>query len=188
MKQTLIPIESMESRIHFVRGQRVMLDADLAIIYGAALKALNQQVRRNRDRFPADFAFQLTRQEVAGLVSEFAVASSGHGGRRMPPWAFTEHGAIMLATVLNSPIAVEASVRVVRAFVHLREMLASNRQLAAKFAELERRLDGHDKALKTLFDTIRELLNPSQPDAVPPKELGFHVKEPARRYRVSRIE
>jgi hypothetical protein len=177
------PHEGVESLIHFVRGQRVMRDSDLARIYGVPLKRLNEQVKRNRERFPSDFAFHLTRQEFANLKSQFAT-SSPHGGKRKLPWVFTEHGALMLASVLNSPVAIEASVRVVRAFVHLREMLASNRALAAKFAELERRLDAHDDAIKALFDAIRQLLEPTAPE-VSRREVGFHVKEAARRYRVS---
>src|SRR5437764_12074001 len=155
----VMKVAAIEQAIHFIRGQKVMLDSDLASIYGVPLKRLNEQVRRNRSRFPRDFAFQLTRREFANLKSQFATSSS-HGGKRKLPWVFTEHGAIMLASVLNSPVAVEASIRVVRAFVHLREMLATNRELAVKFAELERRLDGHDVAIKNIFDAIREMLKP----------------------------
>jgi len=175
---------SIEQAIHFIRGQKVMLDSDLAKVYGVSTKRLKEQFRRNRDRFPEDFAFVLVPQEVANLRSQIA-ASRSHGGLRYLPVAFTEHGAIMLASVLNSPLAVEASVCVVRAFVHLREMLASNRQLATKFAELERRLDGHNRSLKKLFDAIREMLKPEDPSA-PPREIGFHVHEKRGRYRVRR--
>ena len=177
---TLISLDRLEERIHFFRCQRVMLDSDLAQIYGVSTMRLNQQLMRNRKRFPSDFAFQLDRQEFANLISQFAISSS-HGGRRKLPWVFTEHGAIMLASVLNSDVAVEASVRVVRAFIHLREMLAGNKQLAAKFAELERRLDGNDEAIKNLFDAIRQMLEPQTEETR--REIGFHVKEQARRYR-----
>src|SRR5207247_5671620 len=122
----------------------------------------------------------LTAKEFAGLRSQI-VTSNARGGRRYLPWVFTEHGAIMLASVLNSPIAIEAGVRVVRAFIHLREMLASNKELAVKFAELERRLDAHDDAIKTLFDAIRQLLAPTPPEGSG-REIGFHIKEHARRY------
>jgi hypothetical protein len=176
-------IDSIETAIHFFRGQKVMLDSDLAAIYGVTTVRLNEQFKRNRQRFPSDFAFQLEPQEVTVLRSHFAI-SKGRGGRRYLPWAFTEHGAIMLASILNSPVAVEASVRVVRAFVHLREVLANNKQLATKFAELERRLDGHDDAIKALFDAIRELLKPDPPEA-PRREIGFHIREQARKYRAS---
>ena len=174
---------SIEDAIRFVRGQKAMLDSDLARIYGVSTAHLNQQLKRNLSRFPEDFAFQLNQQEFASLMSQIVTSKKGRGGRRKRPWAFTEHGAIMLASVLNSPVAIEASVRVVRAFIHLREMLASNKQLAAKFAELERRLDGHDDAIKTLFDAIRELLQPVS-SGTSRREIGFHIKERARPYRV----
>src|SRR2546423_5025569 len=144
-------IDTVESAIYLIRGQRVMLDSDLAAIYGVTTKRLNQQVRRNIHRFPEDFAFQLTAEEFAALRSQIATSSlrsqnatSNKGGRRYAPWVFTEHGAIMLASVLNSEVAIEASVRVVRAFVRLREIISANAELAAKFAQLERRLDSHD--------------------------------------------
>ena len=121
--------EGIQSLILPLRGQRVMLDSDLARIYGVELKRLNEQVKRNSGRFPPDFAFQLEQEEFVNLKSQFATSRS-HGGKRKLPWVFTEHGAIMLASVLNSPVAVEASVRVVRAFVYLREQLLANRELA----------------------------------------------------------
>ena len=167
-----------EDAIHLIRGQRVMLDSDLARFYHVTTKRLNEQLRRNQNRFPADFAFQLTAEEFTILRSQ--IATSGHGGRRYRPWAFTEHGAIMLATVLNSDVAVEASVRVVRAFVRLREMVATNSALAAKFVELESRLDGHDEQIAQLFAALRQLLAPS---AQKKAEIGFHVREKSPRYR-----
>src|SRR6059058_6163207 len=160
----------LDSKIYFFRAQRVMLDSDLAEIYGVSTTRLNEQFKRNRKRFPSDFAFQLDPQELRHLISQTAISSS-HGGRRQLPWVFTEHGAIMLASVLNSDIALEASVRVVRAFVHLREMVAGNKQLAVKFAELERRLDGNDQAIKDLFDAIRQMLEPQTEQTR--REIGF---------------
>lgn len=174
-------IETIEAAIHLIRGQKVMLDSDLAKIYGVSTMRLNEQLKRNRKRFPRDFAFQLKRQEFANLISQNAI-SSLHGGRRTLPWVFTEHGALMLASVLNSPIAIEASLRVVRAFVRLREMISAHRELAAKLAELEHRLDGHDEALTNLFAAIRRLLEPPTPPAEK-RELGFHMRETAPRYR-----
>lgn len=156
-----------------------MLDSDLARIYGVALKRLNEQVKRNRARFPEDFAFQISRSEFNSLKSQFATSSS-HGGKRKLPWAFTEHGAIMLASVLNSPVAVEASVRVVRAFVWLREQLATNKDLSRKLAELEGRVGQHDTAIRELFETIRRLLEPAPSVALPEsprREIGFHAKD-----------
>jgi ORF6N domain-containing protein len=174
-------IANVESAIHLIRRQRVMLDSDLAAIYGVTTKRLNEQLRRNRSRFPSDFAFQLTAQEFADLRSQFAT-STFHGGRRYQPWVFTEHGALMLASVLNSEIAVQASVRVVRAFVRLREMVAANAQLAAKLKELDRRFDSHDQAIANLFAALKQLLEPSKPPKR--REIGFHVRENPARYRV----
>ncbi len=185
-------IANLESAIHLIRGQRVMLDSDLAMIYGVTTKRLNEQLKRNRLRFRPDFAFQLTVQEFRNLKSRIATSSlrsqfgtsSSHGGKRKLPLVFTEHGALMLASVLNSEIAVQASVRVVRAFVRLREMVAANAQLAAKLQELERRLDSHDEGIANLFAALKQLLEPSEPTKR--REMGFHVREKAARYRVRR--
>jgi ORF6N domain len=176
-------IAQLESAIYLIRGQRVMFDSDLAAIYGVTTKRLNEQVRRNISRFPEDFAFQLTAEELTNLRSQIAT-SSFHGGRRYRPWVFTEHGAIMLASVLNSDIAAQASVRVVRAFVRLREMVAANAQLAAKLEEMERRLDSHDEAIVDLFAALKQLLEPPEPPKR--REIGFHVRENTARYRVQR--
>jgi ORF6N domain len=183
-------IASIERAIYSLRGQRVMLDSDLAAIYGVTTRRLNEQLRRNRSRFPDDFAFQLTAEESRNLKSQIAtsslrsqfVTSSSHGGKRKLPWVFTEHGALMLASVLNSQIAVQASVRVVRAFVRLREMVAANVQLAAKLEQLERRLDSHDEAIVELFAALKRLLESPEPSRR--REIGFHVREKAARYRV----
>jgi len=183
-------IANLESAIHLIRGQRVMLDSDLAMIYGVTTKRLNEQLKRNRLRFPPDFAFQLTVQEFRNLKSRIATSSlrsqfgtsSSHGGKRKLPLVFTEHGALMFASVLNSEIAVQASVRVVRAFVRLREMLAANAQLAAKLQELEPRLDSHDEGIANLFAALKQLLEPSEPTKR--REIGFDFREKAARYRV----
>ena len=185
-------IANLESAIHLIRGQRVMLDSDLAMIYGVTTKRLNEQLKRNRLRFPPDFAFQLTVQEFRNLKSRIATSSlrsqfgtsSSHGGKRKLPLVFTEHGALMFASVLNSEIAVQASVRVVRAFVRLREMLAANAQLAAKLQELEPRLDSHDEGIANLFAALKQLLEPSEPTKR--REIGFDFREKAARYRVRR--
>jgi len=175
-------IDNVEGAIYLIRGQRVMLDSDLAAIYGVTTKRLNEQLRRNRKRFPQDFAFQLTTEEFRNLRPQFAT-SKGRGGRRYFPWVFTEHGAIMLASVVNSDIAVQASVRVVRAFVRLREMVAANAQLAAKLEELERRLDSHDEAIVDLFAALKRLL---EPEPKPKREIGFHARERSARYRTKK--
>jgi len=178
---TYTPIRRIEDLIFLVRGQRVMLDSDLARIYGVPLKRLNEQVKRNLDRFPTGFAFQLEPQEFAILKSQFATSSS-HGGKRKLPWVFTEHGALQLANVLRSKTAVQASIRVVQAFVAMREQLAAHKELAAKLAELERRIAGHDEAIRDLFETIRQLIEPPLPEKR--REIGFHVHETAPPYRV----
>jgi hypothetical protein len=172
--------QSLAGAIHFIRAQKVMLDSDLAAIYGVTTAQLNQALRRNRARFPRDFAFKLSPAEFESLRSQLVISKS-RGGRRYSPWVFTEYGALMLASVLNSSTAFEASIRVIRAFVHLREMLAENKEVAVKFAELERRLDGQDEAIKKLFDAIRELL--ATPEK-PAREIGFHMKEQSRKYRI----
>ena len=176
-------VASIESAIYSLCGQRVMIDSDLAVIYGTSTMRLNEQFKRNRKRFPDDFAFVLTREEFTNLISQDAISRS-HGGRRTLPIAFTEHGAIMLASVLNSEIAVQASIRVVRAFVRLREMVAANAKLASKLAELEHRLDSHDEAIVDLFATLKRLLEP--PESPKKREIGFHVRKKAAPYHVQR--
>jgi hypothetical protein len=183
-KHSIIPVERVEQCIYVIRGQKVILDADLARIYGVSTARLNQQVRRNRKKFPADFVFELTREEFDNLMLHFATSSSGYGGRRKLPLAFTEHGAIMAATVLNSPQAVLMSVLVVRAFVQMRETLTNHHELVRKRAELERRLTGHDGAIRHLFDVIRQLLGPPESGPEPPrKQIGFTVREHKVMYR-----
>lgn len=167
----------VESRILVLRRQKVILDADLAQLYGVSVKRLNEQVKRNQQRFPSDFMFQLTPKEHDILRSQFATSKQGRGGRRYPPYAFTEHGAIMAAGVLNSPRAVHMSIFVVRAFVRLREMLATNRQLAAKIDELESRLETHDSKIQELIEAIRELMVP--PEA-PRRKIGFQIAAAGR--------
>lgn len=180
-----VPVEGIAHAIHVIRGHRVMLDADLATLYGVTTKRLNQQLRRNRGRFPADFAFQLTVEEAQDLRLQIVTSNGapqtaalryqigtsnrlGRGGRRYLPYAFTEHGAVMLASVLNSPVAVEASIQVVRAFVQLRSMLAAHADLARKLAQLEQR---YDSQFRVVFDAIRRLMEPP-PE---PKRIGFRA-------------
>jgi hypothetical protein len=162
----------VESRIFVLRQQKIILDRDLAELYGVPVKRLNEQVKRNRDRFPDDFMFQLTKVEEADLQSQIVPPKSGRGGRRYAPYAFTEHGAIMAATVLNSERAVEMSVFVVRAFVRLREMMSTNQQLASKIDELEQRLDTHDASIQELIEAIRELM---APDPATGRRIGFEL-------------
>lgn len=165
----IVPLEQIESRILLIRGHKVMLDSDLAELYGVTTKRLNEQVKRNKDRFPADFMFQLTPEEDESLRSHFA--TSTRGGRRYRPYAFTEHGAIMAASVLNSHRAIEVSVFVVRAFVKLRELLATHQELAQKLTELEQKIQGYDEDITTLFEAIRQLMEPPGKSS---KHIGFH--------------
>jgi phage regulator Rha-like protein len=174
-KSEIALVKPVESRILILRGHKVILDSDLAELYGVSAKRLNEQVKRNAERFPADFMFQLSAKEYDSLRSQFATSKEGRGGRRYPPYAFTEHGAIMAATVLNSERAVEMSVFVVRAFVRLREMLSTNRQVAAKLAQLERRLKGHDTVIEDLIEAIQELMSPE-----PAKERPIGFKLPGK--------
>jgi hypothetical protein len=184
-----------------VRGKRVILDADLARIYEVPTKRLNEQVRRNPDRFPPDFALVLTDQEVTNLKSQFATSSEGpnwsqfatgstHGGRRKLPMAFTEHGAIMAANVLRSKRAIQMSVFVVRAFIRMRQMLIEQRGLARKVAELEKeltaRLDVHETVINEILGQIKRLLSPPSEPQPPKKRIGFLVEEPHVLYKSSK--
>jgi len=161
-----LPIIPIEHRILTIRGFRVMLDSDLAEIYDVETRALLQAVKRNRSRFPHDFMFQLTRQEVAGLKSQIVISSSW-GGRRSIPYAFTEHGALMLASVLKSDRAVSMSIFVVRAFARLREMLSTHADLRRKIEEMEAL---YDQQFKYVFDALKLLLDPPRK---PKKKIGF---------------
>ncbi len=154
-----------------VRGQRVILDADLAKLYGVPTFRFNEAVKRNRHRFPDDFLFRLTREEAEVLTSQSAMSKPGSGGRRTLPWAFTEHGALQASNVLNSPRAVAMSVYIIRAFIRLREVLAESHVMAKRLAEVEKTLVTHDAALVDLYQKIRPLLLP--PPAPPRKKIGF---------------
>ena len=173
------PSANMERRILSMRGQRVMLDADLATLYGVSTRVLNQAVKRNRERFPEDFMFRLTRTEKAEVITNCDHLQLLKFSPSLPH-AFTEHGAIMLASVLNTPIAVQASVHIVRAFVRLREVLATHKDLARKLEELERK---YDVQFKVVFDAIRQLM--ARPEK-PRRSIGFRVEEARPRYRVRR--
>jgi hypothetical protein len=185
--------ERLEPLICRVRGHRVVLDADLARLYGVTTTRFNEAFRRNRHRFPGDFAFQLTAAEVENLRSQFAISSlqatdssensatwsqfvtTSHGGRRYLPWAFTEHGALMAANILRSERAVQMSVFVVRAFVRLREQVAANTAILKRLAEIDKTLLEHDSALRDLYQKLLPLL---QPPAEPPKRrIGFHRED-----------
>src|SRR5436305_5065321 len=164
----LVPVERIERSILLIRGEKVILDADLAALYGVSTSRLNEQVRRNQGRFPSDFVFQLTAEEFSALRSQNAISNAGRGGRRYPPYAFTEHGALMAANVLSSERAVAASVMVVRTFVRLRQILSSHVDLARKLEELEQR---YDSQFKQVFAAIRTLMMP--PDRGDGGRIGF---------------
>src|SRR5207253_5200425 len=174
MKSDALAVQ-VERRMLLIRGQKVMLDADLAELYGVPTKSLNLAVKRNAERFPEDFMFQLTGDEAAGLRFHFETSKSGRGGRRYRPYAFTEQGVAMLSSVLRSLRAVQVNIAIMRTFVRLREMLLSHADLARKLAALENK---YDAQFKVVFDAIRELMQPSTP---PRREIGFHVREKATR-------
>ena len=186
-------IETIELKIHLIRDQKVILDAELAELYGVTTKALNQAIKRNRDRFPEDFMFQLKDTEANAMRSQIVTASKPDAIRsqnataskrnvRYLPYAFTEHGVIMAASVLNSQRAVDVSVYVVRAFVRLRQMLAMNKELAHKLAELDRKVATHDGAIRSLVDAIRQLMAEPEPKE---KKIGY-IKEASAKYRIAR--
>ena len=174
----LVLTKKVAAKILILRNQKIILDSDLAELYGVPVKQLNQQIKRNADRFPQDFLFTLTKAEDESLRSQTVTSKTGRGGRRYLPYAFTEHGAIMAASVLNSKRAIEMSILVVRAFVQMRDALRANQRVEAKLAELEGRLDIHDAEIQELLETIRELLTPLPAND---RRIGFEAPtEPAK--------
>jgi ORF6N domain len=171
-KAAIVLTKKAGAKILVLRNQKVILDTDLAELYGVPVKRLNEQVKRNPERFPADFRFTLTPAEYQDLRSQKATSSSSHGGRRYLPNAFTEHGAIMAASVLNSKRAVEMSIFVVRAFVRMREVLLVNQKVVSKLSELESRLDDHDVEIQDLIEAIRELMAPPPANN---RRIGFEA-------------
>lgn len=167
---TLVAAQRITQSILMLRGHKVMLDADLAAMYGVETKALLQAVKRNLDRFPKDFMLQLTTDEWAALRSQFVTSSSTHGGRRYAPYAFTEQGVAMLSTVLNSKRAIAVNIEIMRAFVRMRELLTSNKELAQQLEKLERKVSTHDAAIVGILNTIRQLMNPPEPNK---RSIGF---------------
>lgn len=181
-KVSLIHLGQIEHVILLIRGQRVMLDRDLAALYGVETKNLNKAVQRNLDRFPPDFMFQLTAEEAEASRFQFGTLKRGQNIKYLP-YVFTQEGVAMLSSVLRSPRAVQVNIAIMRVFVRLRETLALHKGLAHKLVDLERKIEGHDQAIKSLFDAIRELMTPA---AKPRREIGFHIKEDRLPYRVKR--
>ena len=200
MKKEIIPLQQIAKAIHWVRGEKVLLDFDLATLYGVPTKTLNQAVKRNATRFPEDFMFQLSAEETRFLRSQFVTAKSQtvdnqwilpnwsqfvtssrkHRGQIYRPYAFTEQGVAMLSSVLNSERAVKVNIAIMRAFVKLRQTLETSRELAHKFSELEKRVGKHDEEIGAILEAIRQLMAPPEK---PRREIGFHVREKASRYR-----
>lgn len=177
LQEQIVPPQRIEKSIFLIRGQKVMLDTDLAELYQVSTKVLNQAVKRNQDRFPADFMFQLTHEEFTALRSQNVTLESGRGRhRKYLPNAFTEQGVAMLSSVLRNKTAVQVNIEIMRAFVRLREILATHKDLAAKLETLERK---YDAQFKVVFDAIRQLMTPPEPKK---RKIGFLVKERAARY------
>src|SRR5260370_6607523 len=171
----LVPSERIESAILVIRGQKVILDSDLAALYGVATFNLNKAVNRNLDRFPPDFMFQLTDEEFEALIFQIGISKKGRGGRRHRPYVFTEQGVAMLSSVLHSERAVLVNVEIMRAFVRLRKLLVTHEQLARKLAELESKYEDHDERFSMVFEAIRELMEP--PVKRPRHRIGFKMKK-----------
>ena len=204
ISKEIIPTERIAGAIQLLRGQRVMLDFDLAALYGVTTKVLNQARKRHRSRFPNDFMFRLTNEEVSILRSQIVtsrlltpgnqlsrpswsrsvISSKKHGGLRYRPYAFTEQGVAMLSSILNSERAVRVNIAIMRAFVKLRGVLETNRELARKFVELEKRVGKHDEEIDAILEAIRQLMAPPEK---PGREIGFHVRETAPRYRTRKV-
>ena len=181
----IIPARDVARLIRFIRDQRVILDSDLAAIYGVGTKMLNRAVKRNAYRFPAEFVFRLKPGEATALRCQFGTLKARRGQhRKYPPYAFTEHGALMASTVLNSPRAVAMSVYIIRAFVKMREDITANAAILKRLAEIDRTLLIHDAGLRDIYQKLRPLLEP--PLAPPKPEIGFHVKEDVLPYRIRR--
>jgi len=197
MSKEIVPIDRIAQSILYLRGHKVMLDFDLAALYGVETRILNQAVKRNAARFPTDFMFQISAEEME-LISQFVIpraekgsegskpnssqivmSSRKHRGKRYRPYAFTEQGVAMLSSVLNSDRAVKVNIAIMRAFVKLRETLETNRELARKFSELEKRVGKHDEKIGAILEAIRQLMAPPKK---PRREIGFHVREKAPRY------
>ena len=173
-KSLTLPDEVVISKIYLVRNHKVMLDIDLAELYNVETGRLNEQVKRNLDRFPVDFMFQLTNKEWESLRSQIAISKKGRGGRRYTPFVFTEHGVLMLSSVLNSQRAIQVNIRIMRIYTKLKGMLLTHKDILLKLEKLERRTSKHDQNFRIVFDYLKELLNPR---TKPMRRIGFKLKE-----------
>ena len=169
----LVPVEIIERKIYLIRGCKVMLDSDLAELYQVPTKVLNQAVRRNFDRFPSDFMFQLNEEELEGLRSQIVTSKVGRGGRRYTPYAFTEHGVAMLSSVLSSKRAVALNILIIRAFVRLREYLATHKDLSRKLEDIERTQHEHGANIEQIYGYIQQLLEPAPESSK--RRIGFNA-------------
>lgn len=181
--KAIVPVEIIERKIFLIRGQKVMLDSDLAELYGVETKILNKAVKRNALRFPKDFMFQMTVAESDFLRFQFGTSKSGRGGRRYLPHVFTEQGVAMLSSVLNSERAILANIAIMRAFVKLREVLSTHKALAHKLEQLEKKIEKHDEEITAIFEALRLLMAEPEPKE---KKIGFIVKERSAKYRTTR--
>lgn len=181
--KALLPLKTIEGKIYMIRGQRVMLDSDLAHLYDVQTKILNKAVSRNSERFPDDFMFHLTAEEAESLRFQNGTSKSGRGGRRYLPYVFTEQGVAMLSSVLRGKRAALVNIAIMRTFVKLREVLAAHKELAHKLAQLENKIEKHDAEIGAIFDAIRQLMDNPEPKV---KKIGFIVKERKAVYRTSR--
>jgi len=175
---TVVPIESIVSKIVFLRGEKVLLDRDLARLYGVTTGNLNKAVKRNLDRFPSDFMFQLTPEEYQSLRFQLGILKKGQHSKYLA-YAFTEQGVAMLSSVLNSPCAIKVNIAIMQAFVKLRHVLSTHKDLAAKLNELERKIEKHDESIEAIFEAIRQLMTPPEKSR---KRIGFDIKEPRAAY------
>ena len=173
-KTLMLPDELVINKIYLIRGQKVMLDSDLADLYGTETKVLKQAVKRNRDRFPDDFIFELTHEEFESLRSQFVTSKKGRGGARYLPLAFTEQGVSMLSGVLNSETAVRVHIQIIRVFAKMRELLLTHKDILLQLEKIEKKLTGHDEDIQLIFQYLKQLLNPPQP---PRRKIGFRRKD-----------
>ncbi len=178
-KPSLVPVEIIQNKIYLIRGRKVMLDRDLAVLYGVATRRLNEQVKRNIKRFPLDFMYQLTEEEMKDWMSQIAISNKEKMGIRRMPYVFTEQGVAMLSSVLNSDRAIDVNIQIMRVFTKLREMMISHKDLARKIEDLERNFTDHDKKIIFIFDAIKRLLTEKEKPAKNKGPMGFQLPKPA---------